>query len=259
MDGPPSSIGCRTRTPSSRCNTRCTTSSTAAVPTMTAPAGTRRTTTRSTSLAGSTSRRPIMKQLLAVAVGALLAAGTGAALAQQNPTALAKGVCSACHGPEGHSVSPVFPNLAGQQPAYIILQLEAFRGHVRGDPNAQAYMWGMASQLGDDTIKALADYYAAQKPVPMKALDPALMADGERIYTQGIPTQSVPACASCHGAKAEGAGAFPRLEGQHVDYLVAQLLGFQSGVRSNAPIMLAVVRTLSHEQMKAAATYAASR
>jgi cytochrome c553 len=200
-----------------------------------------------------------MKQLLAVAVGALFAAGTGAALAQQNPTALAKGVCSACHGPEGHSVSPVFPNLAGQQPAYIILQLEAFRGHVRGDPNAQAYMWGMASQLGDDTIKALADYYAAQKPVPVKALDPALMADGERIYTQGIPTQSVPACASCHGAKAEGAGAFPRLEGQHVDYLVAQLLGFQSGVRSNAPIMLAVVRTLSPEQMKAAATYAASR
>ena len=200
-----------------------------------------------------------MKQLLAVAVGALLAAGTGAALAQQNPTALAKGVCSACHGPEGRSVSPVFPNLAGQQSAYIALQLEAFRGHVRGDPNAQAYMWGMASQLSDDTMKALAEYYAAQKPVQVKAGDPALVAEGERIYTQGIPAQGVPACASCHGANAEGVGAFPRLAGQHIDYLVAQLLGFQSGVRSNAPIMLAVVRTLSPEQMKAASTYAASR
>jgi cytochrome c553 len=200
-----------------------------------------------------------MKQRLAVAVFALLAAGTGAALAQQNPTALAKGVCSACHGPEGHSVSPVFPNLAGQQPAYIILQLEAFRGHVRGDPNAQAYMWGMASQLNDETMKALADYYSAQKPAQVKAGDPALMAEGEKIYTHGIPTQGVPACASCHGASAEGTGAFPRLGGQHVDYLVAQLLGFQSGVRANAPIMLTVVRSMSPEQMEAAATYAASK
>ena len=200
-----------------------------------------------------------MKRLLAIAIGALLAAGTGAALAQQSPTALAKGVCSACHGPEGRSVSPVFPNLAGQQSAYIALQLEAFRGHVRGDPNAQAYMWGMASQLSDDTMKALADYYATQKPAQVKAVDTALVAEGERIYTQGIPAQGVPACASCHGTNAEGVGAFPRLAGQHIDYLAAQLLGFQSGVRSNAPIMLAVVRTMSPEQMKAAATYAASR
>jgi len=200
-----------------------------------------------------------MKRLLAAAIGALLAVGTGAALAQQSATALAKGVCSACHGPEGRSISPVFPNLAGQQSAYSVLQLEAFRGHVRGDPNAQAYMWGMASQLNDETIKALADYYAAQKAVPGKPGDPALMTEGQKIYTQGIPAQSVPACASCHGANAEGAAAFPRLSGQHVDYLVAQMLGFQSGVRSNAPIMLAVVRTLSPEQIKAVATYAASR
>jgi len=198
-------------------------------------------------------------QLLALAVFAWLAAGSGAALAQQNPTALAKGVCSACHGPEGRSISPVFPNLAGQQPAYIVLQLEAFRGHVRGDPNAQAYMWGMASQLSDDMMKALADYYAGQKAVQEKSVEPGLMAEGEKIYTQGIPAQGVPACSGCHGAAAEGAGAFPRLAGQHVDYLVAQMLGFQSGVRGNAPIMLTVVRSLRPQQMRAAAVYAASR
>lgn len=200
-----------------------------------------------------------MKTFLAIAVGALLAAGAGTVLAQQAAPALATGVCSACHGPEGHSVSPVFPNLAGQQSAYITLQLDAFRGHLRGDPNAQAYMWGMASQLSDDTIKSLADYYAAQKPMHEPAADTALVAEGEKIYTQGVPAQGVPACATCHGAKAEGAGAFPRLAGQHVDYLVGQLEGFKSGTRSNAPIMLAVVRTMSPEQMKAAANYAASR
>lgn len=200
-----------------------------------------------------------MKKITAFALTALLGATSGLAFAQQTPQALAAGVCSACHGPEGRSVSPVFPRLAGQQAAYIVLQLDAFRGHVRGDPNAQAYMWGMASQLSDDSINGLAEYYAKQPAVKEKAGTPALMAEGEKIYTQGIPAQSVPACASCHGANAEGAAAFPRLSGQHVEYLVAQLQGFQSGVRANAPIMLNVARTLSTEQMQAVASYAAAK
>ncbi len=202
-----------------------------------------------------------MKAIIAVAVGALLASGTGAVMAQgqQDAKALATGVCSACHGPEGRSISPVFPRLAGQQAVYITLQLDAFRSHIRGDPSAQAYMWGMASQLSDDTIKALAGYYSSQKPSHEKAGDPALLAEGEKIYTQGIKAQSVPACALCHGPSAEGMGAFPRLAGQHVDYLVAQLQGFQSGTRANGPIMLGVVRSMNPEQIKAVAIYAASR
>jgi len=202
-----------------------------------------------------------MKKIIAVAVATLLASATGAALAQgqQEAKALVTGVCSVCHGPEGRSVSPVFPRLAGQQASYIMLQLDAFRSHIRGDPNAQAYMWGMSSQLSDATIAALAAYYASQKPSKEKAGDPALMAEGEKIYTQGIKAQEVAACSSCHGANAEGAGAFPRLAGQHVDYLIAQLQGFQSGTRANAPIMLGVVRSMTLEQIKAAATYAASR
>ncbi|MBU6199821.1 MAG: cytochrome c4 [Xanthomonadaceae bacterium] len=200
-----------------------------------------------------------MNKLLARITALVLAATAGAAFAQQDPAALAQGVCSACHGPDGHSISPVFPNLAGQQPAYITLQLFAFRDHRRGDPNAQAYMWGMASQLSDDTIKALATYYAAQKPAPGQPGASALMAAGEKIYTQGVPAQGVPACATCHGAQGLGDKAFPRLAGQHVDYLVAQLEGFKSGTRSNAPIMLAVARTLTPEQMRAVATYASSR
>jgi len=200
-----------------------------------------------------------MRKIIALALGILATAGALAVPAQQDGKALATGICSACHGPEGRSVSPVFPRLAGQQSAYIVLQLDAFRGHLRGDPNAQAYMWGMASQLSDDTIKELADFYAGQKPVPGQAGDPALVAAGKKIFNDGIPAQGVPACSSCHGANGEGATAFPRLAGQHVDYLVAQLQGFQSGVRSNAPIMLAVVRTLTAEQVKAVAAYAASR
>lgn len=201
-----------------------------------------------------------MKKIIAIAVGALLASGTGVALAQSKQAkTLAQDVCSACHGPEGHSISPVFPRLAAQQRGYIIVQLDAFRNHTRGDPNAQAYMWGMASQLSDATIKALATFYSEQKPVHGKPGDPALMAEGKKIYTEGIKEQGVPACQTCHGPNAQGAGAFPRLAGQHVDYLIAQLQGFQSGTRSNAPIMQNIVRTMTPEQLKAAATYAASK
>jgi cytochrome c553 len=204
-----------------------------------------------------------MKKIIAFAAGATLATAAGTALAQshaeQAARELAKDVCSACHGPEGHSISPVFPRLAGQQAGYIIVQLEAFRNHTRGDPNAQAYMWGMSSQLSDATIKDLAEYYSTRKPVNGEPGDPALMAEGKKIYTEGIPSQNVPACESCHGADAKGTGAFPRLAGQHVDYLIAQLQGFQSGVRANAPIMQNVVHTMTPEQLKAAATYAASK
>ena len=82
------------------------------------------------------------------------------------------------------------------------------------------------------------------------------MAEGRKIYTEGIPKQDVPACASCHRPDAEGAAAFPRLAGQHVEYLIAQLQGFKSGTRANAPIMANVVKTMSAEQLRAAATYA---
>ena len=202
-----------------------------------------------------------MKKILTLAAAVLLAGGGGAALAQadQGAKALAAGVCSSCHGPEGHSISPVFPNLAGQQSAYIVLQLDAFRGHLRADPNAQAYMWGMASQLSDTTIKGLADYYAAQKPAAGKPGAPALMAEGRKIFEQGIPSKKVQACAACHGANGEGAAVFPRLAGQHVEYLIAQLEGFKSGTRGNAPIMINEVRDMTPAELRAVATYAASK
>ncbi|HMA90094.1 MAG TPA: c-type cytochrome [Burkholderiales bacterium] len=200
-----------------------------------------------------------MKKILSLAAAVVLAGSTGAALAQSDAKALVTGVCSACHGPEGHSISPVFPNLAGQPSAYIVLQLDAFRGHLRGDPNAQAYMWGMASQLSDATIQGLADYYAAQKPAAGKPGAAALMAEGRKIFEQGIPSKKVQACAACHGANAEGAQVFPRLAGQHVEYLVAQLEGFKTGTRSNAPIMINEVRDMTAAELRAVATYAASK
>ncbi len=62
--------------------------------------------------------------------------------------------CGTCHGVNGRSTAPTFPNLAAQTAPYIELQLHAFKDQTRADPDAQAYMWGMASQLSDSTISA---------------------------------------------------------------------------------------------------------
>ena len=77
--------------------------------------------------------------------------------------------CGTCHGVNGRSVSPTFPNLAAQTAPYIEAQLHAFKDQSRADPDAQAYMWGMASQLSDPMISALAGYFAAQPPRRRKA------------------------------------------------------------------------------------------
>src|ERR1700686_2410413 len=74
--------------------------------------------------------------------------------------------CGVCHGVNGRSVAPTFPNLAAQQAPYIELQLKAFKDQSRADPDAQAYMWGMASLLSDSMITALAGYFAAKPRAP---------------------------------------------------------------------------------------------
>src|ERR1700694_103649 len=98
--------------------------------------------------------------------------------------------CANCHGKGGNSISSKFPNLAGQRQNYLELQLKAFRGQTRGDPDALAFMWGMAAPLDDTMINALAQYYAAKKAAPGKTGDPAVIAKGKVIYNNGIPSQN---------------------------------------------------------------------
>lgn len=162
--------------------------------------------------------------------------------------------CGTCHGVNGRSVSPTFPNLAAQQAPYIEAQLKAFKDQSRADPDAQAYMWGMASQLSDAMITALAGYFAAQPAAPSRGGNSALIAQGKRLFEEGVPARQIPPCASCHGAHAEGMAVFPRLAGQHAPYLLKQLLVIQSVLRT-APVMHGVIKDLTKEQMQAVVAY----
>lgn len=167
-------------------------------------------------------------------------------------------MCSSCHGLEGRSISPTFPRLAGQQQEYIETQLKAFRDHSRADPHAHTYMWGMAAHLSDATIAGLAAYYGSRKPVPGTPADPAEVAAGKKIFDEGIPATDVPACAACHGEQAQGAGAIPRLAGQHRSYLEQQLAAFASNARANE-IMHDNSKNLTPQQISAVAAYLSSQ
>lgn len=185
-----------------------------------------------------------------------LAAGAIGAEPEAIAPSLARNIqaCSTCHGDHGRSIAPTFPNLAAQSAPYLEAQLKAFKDQTRADPDAQAYMWGMASQLSDSDIADLARYFARQPAAVGRAGDAALLERGKRVFEEGIPAQHIPACAACHGPRAEGAAAFPRLAGQHAPYILKQLLVIQNALR-NAPVMHGVVKDLTREQMLAVATY----
>lgn len=176
------------------------------------------------------------------------------ALVAQNAADTAVGVCGTCHGPDGNSANPMFPRLAGQHAGYLVRQLKSFKEETRGDPYAIAYMWGMASGLSDQMIDALAQYYERQKTGPGTSHDPATIAHGRDIFEHGIPAQGVPACAACHGVDALGSDAYPRLAGQHAEYILKQLSSFQNNMR-NIAVMHGVAQNLRTPEMQAVADY----
>jgi cytochrome c553 len=201
-----------------------------------------------------------------VLIGAAAIAGAGSAARAEEPDALSKAhaqriavtVCGTCHGPQGNSTQPKFPRLAGQNANYLAAQLKAFRSQSRGDPDAIGYMWGMAAELDDDTIAALAAYYAAQRPEAGPRADQSAITRGREIYEHGVTAEGVPACSSCHGPDAHGTQDYPRLAGQHEQYVLKQLGSFQSNMR-NVAIMHGVALNLRSPEMQSVAAYLQSQ
>lgn len=163
--------------------------------------------------------------------------------------------CTACHGRDGNqTANQTTPKLARQLSPYLAKELYNFQSGARKSPAMAA----IASTLSDQDIKNVAEYFQSRKITADKLTDATLAAEGERMFTKGIATNSVPACASCHGDRGEGMPlAIPRLAGQHADYIVAQLKNFKSGARANDPnhVMGNIAAKLDNHQMKAVASY----
>jgi cytochrome c553 len=166
-------------------------------------------------------------------------------------TTTAQQVCSNCHGLTGSAESPNYPNLAGQSAAYIAAQLTDYKSHSRNNPTGSAYMWGLTRSLTDAQINGLADYYAKQQPAKQAAEGQSeRMLAGKIIFENGLPSRNVPACAVCHGDQGQGNGMFPRISGQHVDYIVKQLTVFkETDQRPHGEMMKQVARQLTSDDM----------
>ena len=70
------------------------------------------------------------------------------------------GVCSACHGAAGKAAVPSYPNLAGQNKAYLVSALKAYKNKDRNGGMA-AIMQGQAAALSDQDMENLAEYYSS--------------------------------------------------------------------------------------------------
>jgi cytochrome c553 len=178
--------------------------------------------------------------------------GTQGDAAKARP--MAESVCAACHGVDGNSPIPVNPSLAGQHPGYLYKQLTDFKAGRRKN----AAMSAMVANLSDDDLRNLAAYFAAQKPMAGTAKDRELVAAGQRLYRGGNSETGVPACSGCHSPDGAGVPAqYPRVAGQHGDYMVAQLQSFRNGDRDNDPnaMMRMIASRLNDKDMAAVAQY----
>lgn len=164
--------------------------------------------------------------------------------------------CSACHGQDGNSMNPEWPNLAGQHEKYIIKSLRAYKDGTR---NA-VLMASQAAGLSEQDIENLAAYYSSQT-VAKQTADPALVKQGERIYRGGDMDRGISACIACHGPSGRGnrGAGYPSLAGQHATYTANQLLAYRANTRQTDADMDQVMRNvsalLSEAEIKAVASY----
>jgi cytochrome c553 len=177
--------------------------------------------------------------------------------ADESARVLATEVCSTCHGPGGVSALPAIPSLAAQPRPYLRAKMKLFRSRSINEPSDHGEMLGL-TLMDDATLDALAHWYASQPPPTPVSDDASLIAAGTKIFGQGVPERAVAACAVCHGANASGIGIFPRLAGQHAEYVQRQLTRIQARLR-DAPLMHGIIKDMTSDEMKAVAAFVQSK
>ncbi|MBM3360625.1 MAG: cytochrome c4 [Betaproteobacteria bacterium] len=177
-----------------------------------------------------------------------------ATIEDKKPPQAVSSVCAACHGIDGNSVITANPKLAGQHAEYLYKQLTNFKSGAR----ANAVMAGMAAMLSDADMHLVAEYFSKQTLNLGQAHTNGKGSLGEKIYRAGIQANGLPACASCHGPAGDGLPVkYPRLGGQHTEYVLNQLRQFRLGNRANdeAKVMRSIAAKLTDQEMEAVADY----
>lgn len=147
-------------------------------------------------------------------------------------------LCGHCHGVDGNSLKSDIPNLAAQNPAYIVEQIGKFATGERKN----FVMQTLASNFTFKDKVNLAVYFSSQEVEPVAA-DPALAAKGERIYKN--------VCFRCHGPNGKGEEGYARLAGQQIEYVQMTLKRFRANATKTADIDETKRTNASMEQVTA--------
>jgi len=153
-------------------------------------------------------------------------------------------VCDNCHGEGGNSPKPDVPNLAGQNPAYLLEQLRQYATGQRPDE----FMEGMIRVMNSDEKVGMSLFYAKQRVIHKPAKNPAQVARGQLLYTT--------ACADCHDADGLGDENIARVAGQQPEYLRLALKRYRVGIGARLhPRMVSSVKPMTDVDIEAVVAY----
>lgn len=190
------------------------------------------------------------------AIGSLAFAEEPAAHLQRlmaSPGALEKGrqagkkatfFCANCHGETGNAAYGHIPNLAGQNPVYLLDQLQKFADGRRRSRS----MSSLVKMIKTEDLANIAVYYAGQPVLSVSPPQPALVAKGRQLY--GL------SCRACHGDNGYGTEKLARLAGQRPSYILESIRHYQEGRKERVDLVMTnIARRLSGEDAAALANY----
>lgn len=164
-------------------------------------------------------------------------------------------LCASCHGMDGKSLQPIWPNLAGQSQKYMAEQLSLYKNKKRPSD----IMQNIAALLNDQDIEELSAYYSQQPCLTSPTKPLPLHKAGEQLYKLGDYKRKIPACSACHGPLGRGndPAKYPGLAKQNQEYFIQQLYAFKNHQRNTDPmgVMQDISARLSTDDMQALADY----
>ncbi|WP_306603664.1 c-type cytochrome [Azonexus sp.] len=196
-------------------------------------------------LAGLLASAPLFAQAQTAAQERMKAIQADPAALQAAVTAGKKAsfFCANCHGEGGVAKTTDVPNLAGQNPGYLLEQIRKFGSGERKDQ----FMQGLIKVLKDEERVQIALYYASVTVPPSRA-DATQVARGKVMFDK--------LCARCHGENARGHELYPRLAGQQQPYLQKSITHYRdgTGIRNNQLMSIATA-PLKNEDIVALSHY----
>jgi len=219
-------------------------------------------------------KNPVCKSVVAFSLfGLSMVAAAGGDV--NNGETIAKAECVACHGANGNSATPMFPKLANLGEKYLYKQLldiknAAANGDAKKSSRPINEMAGLLDAKTDQELLDLAAYYNAQSLQISGAKEMKVQVNsgeqvdalklGAQVYRAGNMETGVPACTGCHSPRGLGndPAVFPRLSGQHADYIEKQLKDFRAGDRTNdgeTMVMRKVAERMSDAEIKSVANF----